>query len=355
MQATYIATIDPSSFFPTGTNERVVWLERFGVPTSGDCEFTASLRDWASVGARIMADGSVNLSDQYQLRQVLVDAASAIAKEAGAVPPQLPEPVMRSVFAERLAEISRKKSEEEAERAAAALKKAANDEMLARIMALPQAEVAKHLGEDSYPAVTTAAVLKLLGEPIEVVHHLEWNKALYAWADQVRRLYTSEIEAAFERLVLSALTPEQTERFRARVLPVAERDEAVRERLFTPFREFARYQRIDKAKLVHGDDCDEYEIRFSVRDVEDPEMTAEIYSVYKRILAVADACAEGSGPEGQDLEVSYQVREHYSTCDCTGPGHRKLGMRVTMSICGHSYSVEFELGDPNDMTERAGR
>ena len=139
----------------------------------------------------------------------------------------------------------------------------------------------------------------------------------------------------FEAYVCAALTEEQVQRFRAGVLPVAERDEAIRAQLFAPFHAFARYVKLTREDLAHDDDCDGGS-RFWVNNVavRNSDMTAENFAIWRKL---AEFCEQNS-------VTRLELREHVAACSaCSAPDVIRLGAKVTVSLPGHTYSREFAL------------
>ena len=150
-------------------------------------------------------------------------------------------------------------------------------------------------------------------------------------------------EERFSKVVLGMLSAEQAKRFEAGVLPVEERDSCVRDHLFARFASFNRYQKL--VNFSHDRDCPDYgedttfEV-FDCRDGELPNMDAEQFDAF---TGLCDLIKQHDG-------AVYKVRVHTAEpsrhCTCEHEEETRLGVKVTMALCGHTYSREFALTRP---------
>lgn len=155
--------------------------------------------------------------------------------------------------------------------------------------------------------------------------------ARYAAQDDVERKAIAErkaVSAVLLQLQLAlALSPEQTRRNAAGLLPDKERNEALGGLFFEPFIALNLYERMDNSTGAHGDECMDGQYTFSssrATECSDKEFAAleEVKS-----LAPADATVE--------------LRLHLGECECGATVERR-GIRVTIDR-GIELSREYEV------------
>lgn len=172
---------------------------------------------------------------------------------------------------------------------------------------------------------------KLVAGEKNAVELAAWQEKVAAYKAKQTRL-AEEKETTIRAFLAQHATPTQQQRYAAGFMGKDELRNIVRDVLFAPFNECARYTRIDEADIEHDDDCDNPDYRFEVTAAQ--SLTDEEYGRY---FAIANT-AKTHG-------MVAEARVHRGECmrhGCPGPIVRN-SVRVTAEWLGEEFSREYAL------------